>query len=44
MYIYVYNSGEYIATGSLGGNVSIWSLSKGEPVRIYNYISIIYIY
>jgi WD40 repeat protein len=25
--------GEYIATGSLGGNVSVWSLSKGVPLR-----------
>jgi WD40 repeat protein len=26
-------AGEYIATGSLGGNVSVWSLSKGVPLR-----------
>lgn len=25
--------GDYIATGSLGGNVSIWSLSKGRCLR-----------
>eukprot|EP00600_Ochromonadales_sp_CCMP1393_P001326 CAMPEP_0174990822 /NCGR_PEP_ID=MMETSP0004_2-20121128/21535_1 /TAXON_ID=420556 /ORGANISM="Ochromonas sp., Strain CCMP1393" /LENGTH=674 /DNA_ID=CAMNT_0016244473 /DNA_START=126 /DNA_END=2150 /DNA_ORIENTATION=+ len=26
-------NGEYIATGSLGGNVSIWSLAEGQSVR-----------
>jgi transducin (beta)-like 1 len=26
-------NGEYVATGSLGGNVSIWSLQQGEAVR-----------
>jgi WD40 repeat protein len=27
-------NGEFIATGSLGGNVSIWSLTKGELVSL----------
>lgn len=29
----LFPAGEYIATGSLGGNVSIWSLSKGDCLR-----------
>lgn len=39
-----YFIGEFIATGSLGGIVSIWSLDKGESVRYAPIICVYYKY